>query len=160
MIVYHASTEIVYSPDIFHSRDSLDFGKGFYLTTFRQQAIKYAERFLLRGKKAYLNIYEFHEPQTGLSIKKFSSYDNDWLDFVSSCRRNLDNSSYDIILGGIANDKVFRTIDLYFAGDLNKEEALKRLIFEKPNNQLCLRSTEAIDHCLKFIDYEEIHRNG
>ena len=37
--------------------------------------------------------------------------------------------------GGIANDKVFRTVDLFFAGDITKEEALRRLLFEIPNNQ-------------------------
>ena len=33
MKVYHASKFIIESPDIYHSRDLLDFGKGFYLTS-------------------------------------------------------------------------------------------------------------------------------
>lgn len=55
MTVYHASNFIIESPDIYHSRDLLDFGKGFYLTSLIEQAKKYAQRFLFQGDKAYLN---------------------------------------------------------------------------------------------------------
>lgn len=41
-----------------HSRKFLDFGQGFYVTTLRDQAVKYAQRFLRRGKSAWLNEYE------------------------------------------------------------------------------------------------------
>lgn len=37
MIVYHGTTEIIKVPDIKHSKRYLDFGKGFYLTTFEEQ---------------------------------------------------------------------------------------------------------------------------
>ena len=57
MKVYHASTIPVESPDAKHSRDKLDFGKGFYHTEIREQAIKYAERFTVRNKEAYINEY-------------------------------------------------------------------------------------------------------
>lgn len=42
MRLYHASTSIIEKPDVLHSRDKLDFGKGFYLTTIREQAVRYA----------------------------------------------------------------------------------------------------------------------
>lgn len=35
MTLYHASPYIIESPDVSHSRDFLDFGKGFYLTAIR-----------------------------------------------------------------------------------------------------------------------------
>ena len=38
MIVYHGSTMIVREPDIEHSFRPLDFGKGFYVTSNREQA--------------------------------------------------------------------------------------------------------------------------
>ena len=44
MIMYHASTTIIEKPDVLHSRDKLDFGRGFYLTSIREQAVQYAER--------------------------------------------------------------------------------------------------------------------
>lgn len=55
-----------------------------------------------------------------------------------------------VVKGGIANDKVFRTVDLFFAGDITKEEALNRLLFELPNNQLCIRSQKLLDNCLTY----------
>lgn len=156
MIVFHASPYIIANPDIIHSRDYLDFGKGFYLTTLREQAEKYALRFKLRGKDAFINIYELDDDLSLLNIKIFLHYDEEWLDFVSACRRNVDVSTYDIVIGGIANDKVFKTIDLYFSGDMTKNEALSKLKFEQPNNQLCIRTQKAIDTHLKFLKSENI----
>lgn len=48
MKLYHSSTVAVANPDTVHSRDYLDFGKGFYLTSIYDQAIKYAQRFILK----------------------------------------------------------------------------------------------------------------
>ena len=63
---------------------------------------------------------------------------------------------FDVICGGIANDRVFNTLDLYFSNQMTKEEALKRLIFEKPNQQLCFTNQRAIDCCISFIDSKEL----
>ena len=52
MTLYHASTLCIDKPDVLHSRDNLDFGKGFYLTSLYEQAIRYSERFTRRGKEA------------------------------------------------------------------------------------------------------------
>jgi len=49
--VYHGSYCIVDKPDISFSRDSLDFGKGFYVTNIEKQAISWTDRFKKRGKK-------------------------------------------------------------------------------------------------------------
>ena len=59
MILYHASPYIIERPDVSRSRDFLDFGKGFYLTAIREQAEKYAMRFLRRGQKAYINAVSY-----------------------------------------------------------------------------------------------------
>ena len=58
MTLYHASTLCIDKPDVLHSRDNLDFGKGFYLTSLYEQAIRYSERFTRRGKEAFINVYE------------------------------------------------------------------------------------------------------
>ena len=135
MKVYHASMVRVEHPDVLHSRKFLDFGQGFYVTTLREQAVKYAQRFIRRGKEAWLNVYELDEQliTSSYSLKEFEKYDEEWLDFVVACRKGNVVGDYDIIQGGIANDKVFRTVDLFFAGDITKEEALRRLLLEIPN---------------------------
>ena len=58
---------------------------------------------------------------------------------------------YDAVAGGIANDKVFNTIDLFFAGIISKAEALGRLKFEVPNHQLCILNENLIRKHLHFI---------
>lgn len=65
MIVYHGSTEIIKSPDVLHSFRTLDFGKGFYLTTNREQAERWARR------KADLTLYV----QRVCEIKAYPEYD-------------------------------------------------------------------------------------
>lgn len=154
MEVYHASMVRVEHPDVCHSRKFLDFGQGFYVTTLKDQAVKYARRFTRRGKEAWLNIYELNEAfmSSPFVVKVFERYDAEWLDFVVACRKGNVMGDYDIVRGGIANDKVFRTVDLFFAGDITREEALRRLLFELPNDQLCIRSQKLLDSCLTFKD--------
>lgn len=126
----------------------------FYVTTLKDQAVKYAQRFIRRGKEAWLNIYELDEDfmSSSFIISEFEKYDANWLDFVVACRKGIVIGNYDIVKGGIANDKVFRTVDLFFSGDITKEEALRRLLFELPNDQLCIRSQEILDNYLTFKD--------
>ena len=150
MEVYHASMMRVEHPDVEHSRKFLDFGQGFYVTTLREQAVKYAQRFIRRGREAWLNIYDLNDSFMDYPVKVFEKYDETWLDFVTECRAGHSVGDYDLIRGGIANDRVFRTVDLFFAGDITKEEALRRLLFEHPNDQLCIRSQKLLDECLTF----------
>ena len=156
MEVYHASTVVVDSPDTTHSRDFLDFGPGFYVTTLQDQAVKYGARFINRGKNAILNIYELADDLSKWKVITFKQYDEAWLDFVTEYRQGRVVGNYDVIIGGIANDKVFRTIDLYFAGDISKEECLRKLVFEKPNNQICIRSQQVLNECLTFKNSQRL----
>ena len=63
---------------------------------------------------------------------------------------------YDMIIGGIDNDRVILTLDRFFAGELSKEQALGLLKYEKPNIQLCIRSQQMIDECLTYIESIEL----
>lgn len=156
MLVYHSSDKCFSNPDVVHSREALDFGKGFYVTRLMEQAVKYAKRFLRAGEDAYMHIFEY-TVDSELKIKLFESYDEEWLDFVCSCRKGNElYKQYDIIEGGVANDKVFQTVDLYMAGIYNKEQALQNLVYEMPNNQLCFITQKAIDRCLVYIGYKKI----
>lgn len=62
MIVYHGSTETIKNPDVVHSKKYLGFGRGFYVTTFENQAKKWAVRKGMRQEKtAIMNVYELSE---------------------------------------------------------------------------------------------------
>ena len=76
MRLYHASTVVVEHPDVEHSRPNLDFGRGFYLTAMRDQAVRYAERFTRRGKKAFVSEYELDEDMSGFTVRRFEGYDD------------------------------------------------------------------------------------
>ncbi|MBR6686297.1 MAG: DUF3990 domain-containing protein [Paludibacteraceae bacterium] len=152
MKVYHASFLEIKNPDTIHSRNYLDFGKGFYVTTIYEQAEKYAQRFIRRGKQAWINVYEFDENWGNWSVRKFDTYNDEWLDFVASCRAGLEVENYDLVIGGIANDRVILTLDRYFEGTLSKDDALGLLRYEKPNIQYCIRNGEMIKNCLSFVE--------
>ncbi|UPA31796.1 DUF3990 domain-containing protein [Terrisporobacter glycolicus] len=162
MELYHGSYCEIKNPNISYSRDSLDFGRGFYLTDIKKQAIDWVDRFIRRGKLGCINIYAINldELSTRYKIKKFDSYDMEWLDFILDCRngskRYLD---YDIVIGGIADDKVYNTIELYEFELITKDEALNRLKYHKPNNQICITNQEILDMYLKF-NLCEVINNG
>lgn len=149
MEVYHSSFTTVESPDISHSREFLDFGKGFYLTTLYDQAVKYGQRFKRRKRPAWLSTYELEFNPDDWKILRFDSYNREWLKFVTDCRRGTDNSDYDLVIGGIANDEVIQTIERYFVGEISENDALGLLKYQKPNNQYCIRSQRMLDECLK-----------
>ena len=77
--LYHISTTEICTPDVFHSREHLDFGRGFYLTPLREQAEKYGQRFLRKGEEAILNVYELDEDLQDFSRIIFEAYDNNGL---------------------------------------------------------------------------------
>ena len=55
-----------------------------------------------------------------------------------------DSTNYDLVVGGVANDKVFNTVELFFDGLIDKMEAINRLRYEKPNLQICFRTEKAL----------------
>lgn len=151
MKVYHGSNIEVAKPDIIHSRKKVDFGQGFYITPIKEQAEKWCRQYIQRNKPGIVSIYNFDEKAYDKLISiLFESYSEEWLDFVFECRRGQDKSNYEIVAGGVANDKVFDTVELYFEGIISKKDAIGRLAFEKPNYQICLRSQKAIDEYLVF----------
>jgi hypothetical protein len=156
MILYHTSNVRVENPDTQHSREHLDFGTGFYTTVLLKQAIDYGERFIRRGEPAILNIFELDNDLNKYNHHIFAAYDEEWLDFVSACRKGQPHPLFDIIEGGIADDQVFNTIDLYFSGIYTKEQALSQLRYKKPNHQICITSQEVLDNHLHFVKSQNL----
>ena len=79
MTLYHSSNVAVEMPDVMHSREYLDFGKGFYLTSLHEQAVKYAQRFIRRQQNAWLNTFELTFNPTEWKVLEFEAYDKEWL---------------------------------------------------------------------------------
>lgn len=160
IIVYHGGTEIVEHPICKFGRPNLDFGKGFYVTDIRKQAIDWAKQTANRRKESpILNRYRLNREAilSEANCKVFEAYDKDWLEFIVASRRGLSVAdSYDYIEGGVANDRVVDTVNLYMAGLMDQATALRRLAEHQPNNQMCLLNQELTDKFLIFDGTEEI----
>lgn len=152
MIVYHGSSMPVKNPSVALSKDFLDFGKGFYVTSFKEQAEKWAKRKALRkNSSAVVSVYNLVLDDTNAAILTFDNSDEKWLDFVCACRRGEDlYKNYDVIIGNVANDDAFKTVDLYFRGIWSKERALDELRYYKINDQICFVSQAVLDTLLTF----------
>ena len=97
------------------------------------------------------------EKNTKLDLGVDEKKVNEWLDFILECRSGGSiYNSYDMIIGGIADDRVYNTMELYEDNLISKEEALKRLKYYKPNNQICIVNQDIIDKELKYIESKEV----
>lgn len=158
MILYHGSNMIVDKPMLIKQNRFLDFGNGFYTTTNKEQAINFGTKVVaLRKGKQIVNIYEFDENSiVGLNIKKLPSPNDEWLDFVSSNRNGIySGGKYDIIIGAVANDDVYKTLQVYQTGLLTKTQALEALKIKKLFNQYVFTTNKALK-TLKFIEAKEV----
>ena len=161
MIVYHGTTEILERPDVKHSKRYLDFGKGFYLTSFEEQAKKWAMRKGLRQEKeSVVNVYELKDDLQNYRVLSFDNENEHWLDFVCACRKGEKlNQDYDIVIGNVANDDVFKTVDMYFRGLWDKKKVLNELRYYKMNDQICIVNQKTLDEVLEFKNAYEVKKN-
>ena len=153
MIVYHGSIDAITTPDINHSFRNLDFGKGFYVTTVLEQAQRWSKRkaLLTNASQAFISEYEIADSFQELNVLKFDENLDEWIDFVCSCRDGSDiYKRYDIIMGKVADDKVYRVIDMYRKGIWDKDRALSEIKIYDTYDQIAFVSQKAIDKCLKY----------
>ena len=153
MIVYHGSVTEVREPDVLHSFRELDFGKGFYVTTVQRQAERWALRRadLFGPAKAIVNEYVMLENTDAFSVLTFGSDLNAWLDFVCKCRDGEpDYQQYDLICGKVADDRVYRVVELYKDGIWDRDRALKEIRAYEDYDQTAFISQRAIDALLRF----------
>ena len=161
MKVYHCGVQTIKYPLAKIGRPNLDFGQGFYVTDIRKQAEDWAVRIGLRTlENPILNLYELdiNLIQAKFRILKFEDYNESWLNFIVASRNGQTPwMEYDIVEGGVANDRVIDTIEAYMIGNTTLEKALGELSKHRPNNQLCLINQQLIDECLHFIDVEPLN---
>lgn len=158
MILYHGSNIEVSNPDILHSQKYLDFGAGFYVTSVKEQAIRWAKRkALLQGNESgIVSLYEFSE-DANFIIKDFGDDLETWIDFVCDCRNGSDCfKKYDLIKGKVANDKVFRVVDMYKKGIWDKKRTLDEIKVYDTYDQFAFISQQAIDSMLTFKGILEV----
>jgi hypothetical protein len=160
IMVYHGGTDIIREPLCTVSRDNLDFGRGFYLTDLKEQGIRWAKTVAGRRKEApILNVYALEREAIlrEARCKVFSNYDSEWLQFISANRLGKGlYREFDYIEGGVADDRVIDTVNLFIAELINEQEALKRLSLYQPSNQMCILKQEIINKYLKYYGSEQL----
>lgn len=148
MKLYHGSNMVVEKPEVNAGRRALDFGVGFYLTSNREQAERWARAVARRRQSgdAILNCFEVDEGNFGLlKVLEFSGPNSDWLDFVVSNRKGVsERLAFDLVIGPVANDSTMPVIDDYMDGRYTKEEAIVRLLPQKLTDQYAFVSEKSL----------------
>lgn len=156
MLVYHGSNILVEKPEIIESNRLLDFGKGFYTTSSKEQAIRWAERVSYRRNvtNKIISIYEFDIDTAEKEIKviDFRLPDHNWLEFICNCRQGIEPGiDFQIAMGPVADDNVYATVRLYETGVFTRDEALIRLKVEKLYDQILFRTVKSLEY-INFVD--------
>ena len=157
LTLFHGSIHRVEQPLVALGRKNLDFGQGFYLTTYREQAVQWAlrQQIMRRSDVAWLNEYvlDMGGVEAGsYRCKHLEGYDREWLEFIAASRHGKTPwKGYDLIEGGVANDKVVDAVEAYLAGLADVEHTLDKLAYALPNNQICLLNQHLVDTCLTYV---------
>ena len=158
MILYHGSIIEIKNPQILTQEKGRDFGFGFYTTSIKEQAERWAKRkAMFEGcDKGIISVFEYSE-DSDFIIKDFGDDLETWIDFVCDCRNGSENfKQYDIIKGKVADDRVFRVVDMYKRGIWEKEQAIKEMKVYETYAQIAFITQKAIDSMLKFKESYEV----
>lgn len=157
MIVYHGSTVEIQKPEIVYSKKNLDFGTGFYTTSVKEQAERWALRKAMRFCAVpIVNIYEVFD-MSAFRVKKFKEADGEWLQFVVDCRNGAEHyKEYDAVMGNVANDDIFKCINMYMKGYWSEKRTLNEIRYYKNNNQIAFVTQKIIDAVLIFQKSYEV----
>ena len=158
MIVFHGSTLEIQKPDVLYSKRNLDFGRGFYVTSVKEQAERWAARKAMRfGGVATVNAYDVGD-MSAYRSKEFKDADSDWLHFVVDCRNGLElYKQYDVVAGKVADDDVFKCVNMFMDGHWDEGRTLKEIRYYKNNDQIAFITQEILDDVVIFrYSYEVV----
>lgn len=135
--LYHGSNVAIEQIDLSRSKRGKDFGRGFYLNANIDQSMAMAvrtTRFLNSGHPT-LSCFEFdieEAEKSGLRIKVFPDYSEEWAEFVVANRKNnsdIQSHQFDIVIGPIADDTVGVQIRRYIMGYQSASTLVEELKF-------------------------------
>ena len=156
MKLYHGSTTDIGRIDLAKSKPNKDFGRAFYLSADRQQALEMAQyRAEFEETSPVVNVYEFDETLfQQFRCKRFEEYTEEWAHFVYDHRtepHGLTLHDYDIVYGPIANDRVGAQIARFKQGYITFDEFLRRIQYIKGITfQYAFCTQQAVDKLQKL----------
>ena len=164
MILYHGSNLEIIEIDFSKCKPYKDFGKGFYLTSLKTQAMRMAQnKAALFGGDAIVTDYEIAAAileDNELQIPRFQmSPTMEWARFVVNNRNkaftdfdsefcNLD-CKYDIVIGPVADDAIAATIRRFMGDKLDEEGLRRQLTYKQLSDQYSFHSQRALEHLKK-----------
>lgn len=157
MIVYHGSYIEIKQIDLSKCEPYRDFGRGFYVTKFRQHAENWAKRKSRFKHNGFISEYEFYYSELVIrkcNTKRFEIYNEEWLDFVVLNRNDknpIPAHDYDIVEGPVADDKVQNRIEDYLSGEITKIDFLEELKWHEETHQICFCTVASLQF-LKQMD--------
>ena len=166
MRLFHGSLTRVETPRIM-SRElyrPLDFGTGFYTTADFDQASRWVRIRLSRNNDVdigYVTAYDFDEmlmASTELSVRRFDGVSPEWLNFIAANRLqgNIEHG-YDIVIGPVANDRVYTVLNLYEGGYIDERSAIERMKTYRLADQILFHTERSLSG-LKYLTTVEVGR--
>lgn len=161
MILYHGSNVAVENPIIVKSNRTLDFGNGFYTTTSREQAYKWAKIKQRREETndGFITIYEISNDifnRRDLNIRVFRGASKNWLIFVVNNRMKINYvHKHDIVKGSVADDRVYACLNAFENRFMDFDTAIKELRTYKLEDQISFHTLKAIKNLI-FIKCEVV----
>lgn len=163
MILYHGSNVEIMHIDLNRCRPYKDFGKGFYLTTIKQQAFKMAIRTSgIYGGTPIVTAFEFDYEgccNNNIAIKSFDKPNLEWAHFVINNRNKYFNdynskncnhdNKYDIVIGPVANDDLALLFRQFSGGMIDESIMLKNMIYKKLTDQYSFHTENSIKYLTK-----------
>ena len=160
MKVYHGGHVKIETIDLSLCQPQRDFGQGFYVTNIRKHAHVWAKRKGNRKKTAGI-VTEFEYIESAYAkrickIKHFTSYSEEWLDFILTNRKHLLETpahDFDIVEGPVANDQVVTRIDDYLKSNISKQQLLDELQYHEKTHQICFCTVASFQLLVPVDDF-------
>ena len=89
-----------------------------------------------------MNSYVY-TPSESLKVQIFSNMTEEWLQFVTDCRRGIEHN-FDIVEGPMADDQIWDYVEEYIAGNVTKEAFWELVKFKYPTHQIVFCSENAL----------------
>jgi hypothetical protein len=135
LTLYHGSKSGITGTIRPSSREQCDFGRGFYMGTEKRQSLT------LIYNRENARLYTLDFDLTGLRVLEFGT-ELDWALTIAYCRKAMEDMSgseiyakyetlatadYDVVVGKIANDRIFYSLDQFF-GDFITDFVLTKCL--------------------------------
>lgn len=167
MLLYHGSKSGIKGPIAPISRDRCDFGKGFYMGTDPYQPLTLISDF--EQSKFYVISLDLAD----LRVLQVSP-DLEWAMLVACHRGKMDEArgtelyeryadmrkGYDVIVGSIANDRMFYVLDNFFLGNITDKALVMSLSALQLGQQYVAVTGKACEHAKieAEIDFSHLER--